>query len=138
MCWKVKGAMKRYSYSSDLLELVEAKWVIVKYAISGILIGIVISFGVIKLNQSVGNALGFHSTNTLASENNFLRQQLSLISPGVSKLEMQTRQLNERANELHMLLPRRKIVGETVLKLTNATKEFKSQSLILAMKSYRP
>lgn len=130
--------MKRYSYSSDLLELVEAKWVIVKYAISGILIGIVISFGVIKLNQSVGNALGFHSTNTLASENNFLRQQLSLISPRVSKLEMQTRQLNERANNLHLLLQGSKIVGDTVSSFTNTAKEFKSQSLVLAAKSFRP
>jgi hypothetical protein len=130
--------MKLYSYSSELLTFVEAKWVIAKFATGGILIGTVILFGVIKLNQSVGNALGPRSVNTLAAENNFLRQQVSLISPRVSKLEMQARQLNECANKLHMLLQGGKVVGDTVSSFTNATKGFKLQSLIPAAKSFRP
>ncbi len=130
--------MKLYSYSSELLTFVETKWVIVKYAISGILIGIIIVFGVVKLNQSAGNALGSRSVKTLAAENNFLRQQVSLISPRVGKLEMQTRQLNERANNLHRLFEGPKIVADTVSSFTNTAKEFKFQSLILAAKSFRP
>jgi hypothetical protein len=127
--------VKLYSYSSELLTFVETKWVITKFATGGILIGTVILFGVIKLNQSVGNALGSRSVSTLASENNFLRQQVSLISPRVSKLEMQARQLNEHANKLHMLLQGGKVVGDTVSSFTNSTKGFKLQSLITAVKS---
>lgn len=130
--------MKLYSHSSELLTFVEAKWVITKYVISGILIGSVISFGVMKLNQSSGNALGSRSVSTLAAENNFLRQQVSLISPRVRKMEMQARQLNERANKLHMLLPYREIVGDTVSSFTNTTDGLKSQSLISAARNFRP
>jgi hypothetical protein len=100
--------------------------------------GIVILFGIIELNQSVGFALGSRSVSTLATENNFLRQQVSLISPRVSMLEMHARQLDERANNLHMLLPRRKIVGDTASSFSSAPKESKLQSLILASKSFRP
>ncbi|MGD0038122.1 MAG: hypothetical protein ABSC53_12625, partial [Bacteroidota bacterium] len=91
-----------------------------------------------ELNQSVGFALGSHSPSTLVSENNFLRQQVNQISPRVSMLEMQATQLNERADNLHLLLHSGKIVDDTVSRFTNATKEFKSKSLILATKSYRP
>jgi hypothetical protein len=91
-----------------------------------------------KLNQSSGNALGSYSVSTLAAENNFLRQQVSLISPRVRKMEMQARQLNERANKLHMRLPYRKIVGDTVSSFTNTTDGLKSQSLISAARNFRP
>jgi hypothetical protein len=138
VCWTVEDIVKLYSYSSELLTFVEVKWVIVKYAISGILIGTVISIGVIKLNQSDGNTLGSRSANTLAADNNFLRQQVGLISLRVSRMEMQARQLNEHANKLHMLLPYRKIVGDTVSSFTNATNGLKSQSLISAARSLRP
>jgi hypothetical protein len=130
--------MKLYSYSSKLLTFVETKWVIAKFVTVGVLVWIVILFGVIELNQSVGFALGSRSPSTLMAENNFLRQQVSFISPRVSKMEMQATQLNERANNLHLLLHNGKIIGDTVSRFTNATKEFKPQSLILAMKSSRP
>ena len=130
--------MKLYSYSSELLTFIEVKWVLAKFAFGGILVGIIILFGVIKLNQSIGNVVGSHSANTLAAENNFLRQQVSLISPRVSKLEMQARQLNERGNKLHLFLHSGKVVGDTVSRFTNATKEFKLQSLMFAAKSFRP
>ena len=132
------GTVKLYSYSSELHTFVEAKWVTAKFATGGILIGTIILFGVIKPNQSVGNALGSRSANTLAAENDILRRQLSLISPRVSKLEMQERQLSEGVNKLHMLLHRRKIVGDTVSSFTNATKGFKLQSLIPAATGSRP
>jgi hypothetical protein len=130
--------MKLYYYSSKLLTFVETKWVKPKFATVGILIGIVILLGAIKLNQSVGFALGSRSVNTLAAENNFLRQQVSLISPRVSMLEMQATQLNECANNLHLLLHGSKIVGDTVPRFMNATKRFKLQSLVYTAKSSRP
>lgn len=95
-------------------------------------------FGVMELNQSFDNALGPQSANTLAAENDLLRQQLGLISPQVSQLEMQARQLRERADRLHLLLDRRKFVGDTLSSFTNAAKGSKPQSLIPAAKSFRP
>jgi hypothetical protein len=92
--------------------------VIAKCITGGIIIGAIIFFGFIKLNKSVGNVFGFPSANTLAADNNFLRQQVSLISPRVSKLEMQALQLNERANTFRMLLHRRKSVVDTVSSLS--------------------
>ena len=130
--------MKLYSYSSELLKLVETKWVIAKFVTAGVLIGIVILFCIMKLNQSVVFALGSRSVSTLATENNFLRQQVSMISPRVSMLEMHARQLDEHANNLHTLLPRRKIVGDTASSFSNTPKEFELQSSILASKSLRP
>ncbi len=125
--------MKLYSYSSELLTFVEAKWAKAKFAACGILIGTIIFFGFIKLDQSVGNVLGSRWANTLAAENGFLCQQISLISPRVSKLEMQARQLDEHADKLQFL-----IVGNTVSRFTYATNGFKLQSLIPSASSYHP
>jgi hypothetical protein len=130
--------MKLYSYSSELLTFVEAKWAKAKLATIGIVIGTIIFFGFIELNQSVGNAYGSRSAITLAAENNILRQQLRLMSPRVSKLEMQARQLHEHADKLHMLLHRREIVGDTLSRFTYATKGSDRQSLIPAVISFRP
>jgi len=127
--------MKLYSYSSELLTFVEVKWVNTKFVIAGILLGIVILLGLINLNQSVGNALESRSASTLAAENKFLKQQVSLISPRVSKMEIKVMQLNKRANKLHLLLRSGKIELDTVLSFTDATKELKQQAWILAAKS---
>jgi hypothetical protein len=101
----------------------------------GIIIGIIIPFIIMKLNQSVGFALGSRPASALASENNFLRQQVSQISLSVSKMEMQASQLNERSKNLHLLLQNDKIIGDTVSRFTIAANEIKHQSLILAAKS---
>lgn len=130
--------MKLYSYSSELLTIIEAKWARAKFVTCGILIGIIIFFGFIKPNQSVGNALGSRSANTLVAENNILRQQVSMISLRVSKLEMQAKQLHECADKLCMLLDRSKIVEDTVFRFAYAANGFKPQSLIPAAASFRP
>jgi len=78
--------------------MVEAKWVLAKFAAAGILIGIILLFGIVKLNESDDAALGSRSAKSLSAENDVLRQQLNLMSPRVSKLEIQAGQLMERAN----------------------------------------
>jgi hypothetical protein len=108
-CLTVEDTVKLYSYSSESLTFVEARWAIAKLATCGILIGAVILFGVIKLNPSIGTVLGYRSAKTLTSDNNFLRQQVTLISCRVNKMEMQTKQLHEYANTLNILLSRSKI-----------------------------
>jgi hypothetical protein len=97
--------------------------------------GIAIIFGAIKLNQSIGSVSGYSPTSTLAAENNFLQQQVSLISTRARKLELQVKQLKERADTLHNLLPHRKNIGETVSSFTNVSKEFKLQAMIPMEKS---
>jgi hypothetical protein len=130
--------MKLYSYSSELLTFVEAKWTLAKLVTGGILIGTILLFGFIELNQSVGNTLGSRSSNALMAENDILRQQLNLISPRVSKLEIQAEQMKERASGLHKLYQRRKNVRDTVISFTNATGGPKPRSLMAAAKSPRP
>jgi len=124
--------MRLYSYSSKQLTLVDAKWVMTKFVITRILIGTVILFGLIKMDYSLGNPLKSRSPSVIAAENDILRQQLSVMSPRVSTLEMQVRQLHERANEFHVLLGRRSIVRDTVSRFTNAAEAFRIRLLIPA------
>jgi len=130
--------MKLYSYSSESLTFVEAKWTLAKFATGGILLGTIILLGFMELNQSVGNTLESRSSNAISAENDILRQQLNQISPRVSKLEIQLEQLRDRASGLHKLLQRRNNARDTVISFTNATVGPKLQSLMAAAKCPRP
>ena len=109
-----------------------------KFAASGVLIGIIIIFGIIKTNESVGNALGTRLAATLAAENMMMRQQLIQISPRVSKLELRAGHLSEDAEILHMRLPRQKISEDTVSSFANAINGLKYRSYISTVKNIRP
>jgi hypothetical protein len=102
-------------------------------AACGLLIGSIIFFGFIKLDQSVGNVLGSRSANALAAENAFLHQQVSLITSRVIKLEMQAMQLDEHADKLQVL-----IAGDTLSRFIFATKRSEVQSLIPWSPSFGP
>jgi hypothetical protein len=129
--------VKLYTYSDKLHTFVEAKWVMTKFAIGGVVIGIIL-LGVLRLNQSVANALGSRSTETLAAENQILRRQLTLISPRVNELDMQASQLDERFNKLHALLGGRKIVTDTAWRFANTTKTTKLKPMIPMVAGFRP
>jgi hypothetical protein len=129
--------VRLYTYSNKLQTFIEVKWAVAKFTVGGILIGIIL-LGVVKLNQSVANALGSRSTETLAAENQILRLQVSLISPRVNELEMQTMQLDERVNKLHALLDRRTIVRDTAWRFTNAAKVTKLKPVIPVAAGFRP
>jgi len=120
--------VKLYSYSSELLTFVEAKWAKSKLAAYAILVGTIIFYGFIKLDQSVGDAIGSRSANALVLENKFLRQQINVISPRVSKLEIHAKQLVERDSKLRSLLLRRTVAGDTISDFTYTTKEADIQS----------
>jgi hypothetical protein len=130
--------VKLYSYSSELCKFVEIKWVMAKYVIGGIIIGVIILFCAAKLNQSAGKALGFYSTTTLAAENNFLRYQVNFISAKVSKLEMQVDQLNDAADNYYILFRHLHIPRDTVLRSTNVSKGKIYQPSIYAAKNFSP
>jgi hypothetical protein len=127
-----------YYYSSPLLTVVKAKWALAKFAVGGILMGTMLLFGVAKLNQSIVNSPGSRSANSLTAENNVLRQQINLMSSRVSILEMQAGQLTERANELHMLLPRSKSVRDNMVKFTSTTEGSKIQFSMAAANNRLP
>jgi hypothetical protein len=130
--------VKLYTYSTELRTFVETKWVRAVSVTGGILLGVIVLFFVIKLNPSVGNTIRSRSTNTLASDNNFLRQQVIMISPRVSNLEIRVRQLNDHANDLKILLPHRKIMSDTLSNLIAATKEFNLHSSFYIVKDINP
>lgn len=113
--------MKIYSYSSELLTLVEEKWVKAKLAIVGVLIGTFLFYGLIKLNQSVGFTSGARAANMLVVENAVLRQELIAIPPRLSTLEAQAKGLRAQDNDLHLLLAHQEIVGDSVTGFTDST-----------------
>ncbi len=130
--------MKLYSYSSDLNKFIEVKWIIARFVIGGFLIGIIVLFVIVKSSLSAGRASGLPSPNTLTAENNFLRHEVSLISPRVSNLETQVDQLNKHADKFQTLLLDRKIIKDTVSNLKNAAKSGKEQTMIYAAKTLLP
>ncbi len=84
---QLMGAMKLYSYSSELLTFVEAKWYRARLATLGVLVGTIMFFGFMKLNQAVGITSGSRLAHRLAEENSALRQESILISPRLSELK---------------------------------------------------
>jgi hypothetical protein len=121
--------VKIYSYSNKLLTFVDAKWTIAKLAVVGVLIGSILFFGFIKLNQAVGITPGSRTAIGLAAENNVLRQEVTLISPRVSMLAVKTRVLSAQDDRLHLLLYHQEMVGDSVTGFTNPTKWVVLQSL---------
>jgi hypothetical protein len=113
-CQPLRNTMKRYFYSSELLTVVEAKRLTTKFVIAGILMGIAILFSIIKVDQSMDNVLWSRSSNALAAENNYLRQQLNMISVRANKLDIQTKQLQEQDNKLYLVISHRKTAEDTV------------------------
>jgi hypothetical protein len=130
--------MKLYSYSSQRLTVVDAKWTLAKFATGGVLIGIILLFGFLELNPSVGNAIGTRSAGSLAAENEILRQQIILIAPRVSNLELQAGQLRDRSEELRKFLDRSRLVRDSVAKIPKASPGVKFQSLVALSKRPRP
>jgi hypothetical protein len=121
-----------------LLTFAEVKWAKAKYGVGGFFIVVIIVFGFMTLHQPIGNALGFRTENKLAVENDIMRQELSLMSPRVSKMERKVRQLGEDDNILHLLVYPRKITGDTVSRFTDASKGSNVQSPVTAaISSYR-
>jgi hypothetical protein len=114
--------VKIYSYSSELLTFVDAKWTIAKLAVGGVLIGSILFFGFIKLSQATGITPGSRTAIALAAENNILRQEVTSISPRVSMLAVKTRELSTQDDRLHLLFYHQEMVGDSVTGFTSPTK----------------
>ena len=122
ICRTVEDIMRLYSYSSKLHTLVKVKWAAARFITAGIISGIVLLFGAVKLDQSVVHVFGSHLSDTLIIENDFLRQQVSSISFQTGRLEIQTVHMNERLDKLKISLYRSKIVVDTVPRFADRVK----------------
>jgi hypothetical protein len=120
--------VKIYSYSSELLTFVDAKWTRARLAAFGVLIGTILFYGFIKLNQSVGFTSGARTAKMLAVENNVLRQELISIPPRLKKLEGQTKELCAQDDNFHVLLKHQEIIGDSVTGFTDPGEWLKLQS----------
>jgi hypothetical protein len=128
--------VKLYSYSLDPPGVVEIRWVKTKIAACAAVIGAITFFGFIELGA--GDAAGSHPAEFLASENKILKQELSMMTPRVTKLEVQVKQLSNRANALHELLHRPKIAADSLLRPKYSTKEVEVQSTASVVTGFRP
>ena len=128
--------MRLYSYSSEFLTFAEVKWARAKRGAGGFFVVVIIVFGFMTLHEPIGSALGFRTESKLAVENDVMRQELGLMSHRVSKMEGKVRQLHEDDKILHLLVYPGKIIGDTVLRSTDASKVSKVQSPATAAMSF--
>ena len=82
------------------------------------------------MNPFLHNVLQSHSANSLEVENNYLRQQISVISPRVVNLELQMGQLKGQANGFQVLLENYKILSDTVSGFMIANNRFNLHALV--------
>jgi hypothetical protein len=109
-----------------------------KFVAGGVLIGALISFGVITLGQAFGNAIGYHSENTIAAENDILRGQVKLFSFRVSTLEYKAKHLTEGADQLRVIFDGSTMVNDTITRFTNAKREIRLGPLTPAREKFPP
>lgn len=105
--------MKLYYFSRELNTYVRAKWVKPVIAVAGIFAGVVITLGIFALHHFVDNAMSPRSAASMLSENDLLRQQISLIVPRVELYERALNTLVLQDRELHLNLRRYTITGDS-------------------------
>ena len=107
--------LKLYFYSGETLKFVEAKWAKTRYAAIALVIGALLVASVIEGNQYLDDilGLGIGRASVLSSENAVLRQQLKFLSSKLSNLEQELAGMNDRGNELRMLVDLPKIDEDT-------------------------
>jgi hypothetical protein len=133
-----RGAVNLYYYPGPSVTVVKATWVLTRFVTIGIVIGTLILFGVVKLNESVADTIEAGSMNALKAENVILRQQITLIAPRLTRVEAQADQLRERTNGLHKLLRKRNDVRDRGLSLTSFTGKSGAPFTMVAAKNPLP
>jgi murein DD-endopeptidase MepM/ murein hydrolase activator NlpD len=117
--------LKLYSYSKHSLSLKEVSFGPLRYIAVGLLGGFVLFWTLVLVNQSYGDALGIGiaKTDILLSENRILKSQLHLVSSQIASLEKQLEMMNERGNELRLLVDLPKIDEEVRIAGTGGTED---------------
>lgn len=95
-----------YYFSGNSLKFVEARWMRTKLAIRTIVIAVVLGGLVFEVNQMTGDVLGLGigRGRYLSAENRQLRNQLSVLSTRLAGLESELSSLNNRDNELRLMV----------------------------------
>jgi murein DD-endopeptidase MepM/ murein hydrolase activator NlpD len=117
--------LKLYYYSKDSLGLREVAYGPVRFVAYGILGGFLLFWAFVLVNQSYGDALGIGiaKTDVLLSENRILKSQLHLVSSQIASFEKKLAMLNDRGNELRLLVDLPKIDEEVRIAGTGGTEE---------------
>jgi murein DD-endopeptidase MepM/ murein hydrolase activator NlpD len=96
---------KLYRFSIDSLSFHEARWTRTRFIMSGVLLGMILFFALVILNQYFGDMLGFSTiqNNSLANENRVLQNQLQYMTQRFDAIQNQLRLLGEKGNELRLM-----------------------------------
>jgi len=96
---------KLYRFSLESLTFHEARWTRTRHLISGLLLGVVIFYSLLAVNQYYGDVLGFGiiQNNSLVNENRVLQNQLQYLTQRLDGIQKQLRLLGSKGNELRLL-----------------------------------
>jgi murein DD-endopeptidase MepM/ murein hydrolase activator NlpD len=96
---------KLYRFSLESLTFHEARWTRTRHLISGLLLGVVIFYSLLAVNQYYGDVLGFGiiQNNSLVNENRVLQNQLQYLTQRLDAIQKQLRLLGNKGNELRLL-----------------------------------
>jgi len=109
------GKLKLYYFSDEKLSFVPARTAPLAISARAVLATFVLVGCLFLLNESFDDALGLGITrsNVLYSENAMLKKQLRTVSATLEGLENQLADLNERGNELRLLVDLPQVDEET-------------------------
>jgi len=100
------GKLKLYYFSSERLSFNEAKTAKLKISTVAIALTLIVVVCSVWVNEEYDDVLGLGiiRTGVLYNENALLKQQMRIVSTTLEKLEHQLAELNERGNELRLLV----------------------------------
>jgi murein DD-endopeptidase MepM/ murein hydrolase activator NlpD len=94
-----------YRFSVESLTFHEAHWTRTRLMIYGLLLGIVVFYSLIVINQNYSDVfgLGFVQNNSLVNENRVLQNQLQYLTQRLIDIQKQLQLLGNKGNELRLL-----------------------------------
>ena len=109
------GRLRLYYFSKSSLSFHELKWGKTKLTLLGVVMGVVLLWITIEINQLNSDALGIGiaRTKALLNENRVLKEQLRVVAGRINVLEKRLAQINEEGNQLRLLVDLPKIDEDT-------------------------
>ncbi|MCI0708438.1 MAG: M23 family metallopeptidase [Ignavibacteriae bacterium] len=100
------GKLKLYYFSAERLSFVEAKTAKLKTSAIAVLLTVIIAVSLFWFNEEFDDALGLGvmRMSALSRENTLLKKQLGTVTTTLERLHNQLAELNDRNNELRLLV----------------------------------
>lgn len=100
-----------YYFSPRSLDFKEAKWAKTRLVLGTIVFGAILFIALFELNQFFDDMLGmgFKRSEVLVAENVLMKSQLKMLANRLKSFEAKLTQLNERGNELRLMVDLPKI-----------------------------